>query len=371
LPPGCGHWRANERAARRLTVTALGAAVGIGLDRMLGEPPTVIHPVVGFGRLMKAAERRWYRDARLAGSLHAGAAVAGALALGRLLAGSGRATAAAIATTSTASATPATVATAIATAVCVGVSVGGRCLGDAAGEVAGALGGGDIEEARRLLPGLVGRDPTGLEKEDIARAVVESVAENTVDAVIAPAFWGALLGAPGALAYRAVNTLDAMVGHRNDRYRRFGWASARLDDLANWIPARLTAGLVAAVRPTAAVAIWRAARLQAPVHPSPNSGVAEAAFAAALGCHLGGVNRYGDRVERRPQLGWGPGARPGDISRAIRLSRDVSALMAALLLALPWAYRRLAPPRLAPPRFAPPRFAPPFRPPAGAGPTPP
>ncbi|MDQ2729534.1 MAG: cobalamin biosynthesis protein, partial [Actinomycetota bacterium] len=186
----------------------------------------------------------------------------------------------------------------------------------------------------------VGWDPTGLDEKELCRAVVESVAENTVDAVIAPALWGALAGASGALAYRAVNTLDARVGHHNDRYERFGWASARLDDGANLIPARVTAGLVILVRPHRAAAILSAVRYQAGAHPSPNAGVAEAAFAAALGVRLGGLNRYGDRVEIRPPLGSGPPAGTNDIDRAVRLSRHVSLAAAGGLALLGWSLGR-------------------------------
>jgi len=193
------------------------------------------------------------------------------------------------------------------------------------------LGRGQIEAARAALPGLVGRDPTGLDAGEIARAVVESVAENTVDAIVAPALWAALAGAPGALGYRAVNTLDAMVGHRSARYLRYGWASARLDDAANYLPARVTAALVVAVRPGAAAAVWRAVRIQAPAHPSPNSGVAEAAFAAALGLRLGGSNRYSDRTEVRAALGSGRAPTAADIPAAVRLSRDVSLALVGLL----------------------------------------
>ena len=151
--------------------------------------------------------------------------------------------------------------------------------------------------------------------------------------MVAPALWGGVGGAPGVVGFRAVNTLDAMVGHRSPRYERFGWASARLDDVAGWLPARATAALVVAVRPAAAGAVWRAVREQAPAHPSPNAGVAEAAFAAALGLRLGDVNRYGDRVELRPPLGDGRPPEPADIARAVALSRDVTlALVAALLL---------------------------------------
>jgi adenosylcobinamide-phosphate synthase len=188
----------------------------------------------------------------------------------------------------------------------------------------------------------VGREPAGLDEQEIARAVVESVAENTVDALVAPAFWAAVCGAPGALAYRAVNTLDAMVGHRSTRYHAYGWASARLDDVAGYLPARLTAALVAGVRPGRAAAVWRAVRGQAPAHPSPNAGVAEAAFAAALGLRLGGCNRYGDRVERRPWLGQGRPAARSDIQAAVRLSSDVSWLLTAILAAAGLAAAGLA-----------------------------
>ncbi len=177
----------------------------------------------------------------------------------------------------------------------------------------------------------MGRDPAGLDEKEVARATVESVAENTVDAVVSPAVWAVVGGARGALGYRAVNTLDAMVGRRCDRYRRYGWASARLDDVAAFLPARMTAGLVMAVRPHEAPAVWRAVRDGAWRHPSPNAGVAEAAFAGALGLRLGGPNRYGERVELRPALGSGRSPERGDIARAVRLSRDVTLALAAAL----------------------------------------
>ena len=209
------------------------------------------------------------------------------------------------------------------------LAVAGRALADAALAVHAALDADDLDDARRLLPALVGRDTLHLDEKQVARAVVESVAENTVDAVVAPALWGAGAGPAGALGYRAANTLDAMVGHRDDRYERYGWASARLDDAANLAPARLTAMLVASVRPRSAPAVWRAVRRDAPAHPSPNSGVAEAAYAAALGLRLGGKNRYGDRVELRPALGTGRPPEAADIKRAVLLLRHVSFALAA------------------------------------------
>jgi adenosylcobinamide-phosphate synthase len=229
------------------------------------------------------------------------------------------------------------------TAPAVYLAVAARSLRDTAEAVGTSLAAGDLAEARRRLPSLVGRDPSDLDEGEIARAVVESLAENTVDAVVAPCLWAVVAGARGALAYRAINTLDAMVGHRSTRYERFGWASARADDVANWIPARVTAALVVAVRPGRAGEVWRAVREDAPGHPSPNSGVAEAAWAGALGVRLGGTNRYGTRFEVRPALGAGPGPGAADIARASALSRDVTAALGALLVmsALPCARTRL------------------------------
>ena len=221
-----------------------------------------------------------------------------------------------------------------------GLAVAGRGLGESALTVGRALDRGDLAAARAALPTLVGRDPAGMDENEMARAVVESVAENTVDAVVAPAFWAAIGGAPGALGYRAVNTMDAMVGHRSTRYQAYGWASARLDDAAGYLPARLTAALVAGVRPGHAADIWRAVHDQAPGHPSPNAGIAEAAFAAALGLRLGGCNRYGERVEHRPWLGQGRPAARSDIQPAVRLSDDVNWLLTAVLAAAGLAARR-------------------------------
>ena len=282
---------------------AILVSAGILADRLFGEPPSNLHPVVAFGRVMRAAEHGMYRDSRVAGAGHAAVGIGLGVVAGGLVR---------------------------STVVSTWMSVAGRALATAALDVASALHADDLPRARALLPALVGRDPSDLDEKEVARAVVESVAENTVDAVVAPALWAFLLGAPGALGYRAVNTLDAMVGHRSARYRHYGWASARLDDVAGWVPARATAALVVAVRPHTARSVWTAVRTQAPAHPSPNAGVAEAAFAAALGLRLGGESRYGDRVELRPPLGTGRPAELGDIARAVALSRDVSAALCAL-----------------------------------------
>ena len=302
-----------------VTRRLLAVAAGLGLDRAFGEPPTGLHPVAWFGTAMTACEHRTYAPRRTNGALHAAVGLLAGMGAGRALPRTELSTAG---------------ATAIATA--------GQALGQAATAVGDALQRGDLQQARGLLPSLVGRDPSDLGEIELARAVVESVAENTVDAVIAPALWAVAGGAPGALGYRAINTMDAMVGHRSDRYARFGTPAARLDDFANWVPARVTALLVIAARPAAARAVVRAVRDDAPGHPSPNAGVAEAAFAAALGIQLGGTNRYGDRTEDRVVLGTGRGVERADIAAAVRLSRDCTMVLAALLLAAAAAARWVA-----------------------------
>ncbi|WP_433174698.1 cobalamin biosynthesis protein [Actinoallomurus sp. CA-150999] len=222
---------------------------------------------------------------------------------------------------------------AVVTAVSTWAVLGGTSLGREGVAMAVALEAGDVEAARRRLPHLCGRDPSALDAKELARATVESIAENTSDAAVAPLFWGSVFGVPGLLAYRAVNTLDAMVGHRSPRYLRFGWAAARLDDAANWAPAQLT-GLLTVVcaplvggSPRAAYAVLRR---DGAAHPSPNAGRCEAAFAGALGVRLGGVNVYGNRVEHRPELGDGRAAEPYDIRRAVRLSRAVTVASAVV-----------------------------------------
>ena len=200
--------------------------------------------------------------------------------------------------------------------------------------IADILGRPGRELVRKALPALCGRDPAGLGATELARAVIESVAENTSDAAVAPLVWGALAGPAGLAGYRAVNTLDSMVGYRSARYARFGWAAARLDDVVNWAPSRLTGLLAVAFAPAAAGrpgAAWRALRRDGSRHPSPNAGRCEAAFAGALGVRLGGRNTYGGVTEARPELGaGGRDPEPADIRRAIRLSRLLTAAATAL-----------------------------------------
>ncbi|MET8160982.1 cobalamin biosynthesis protein [Sphaerisporangium sp. NPDC005289] len=229
------------------------------------------------------------------------------------------------------------------TALATWAVLGGTTLGREGAYMARALEADDLAAARDRLPHLCGRDPSGLSADELARATVESIAENTSDAVVAPLVWGAVAGVPGLLAYRAINTLDAMVGHRSKRYERFGWAAARLDDVANYVPARITGALACVLAPLVGGSPRRAAavlRRDGGRHPSPNSGRCEAAFAGALGVRLGGRNVYAGRVEHRPVLGDGRDPRAGDIARSVRLARAVNLAAAGLAVATAWALDR-------------------------------
>jgi adenosylcobinamide-phosphate synthase len=214
-------------------------------------------------------------------------------------------------------------------ALCLWAALGGRSLTREAEAVGALVERDDLAGARVRIRSLVGRDPEQLDATGLSRAVIESVAENTVDAVIAPLVWLSVAGAPGVVAHRAVNTLDAMVGNRSERYARFGTPAARTDDVMNWPAARLAAALTVLLsgRPKATLRAWRE---DASLHPSPNAGQIEAAFAGALGLTLGGTLAYRGRVEHRPRLGSGRAPQPRDIARAVRLARRIS-LATALL----------------------------------------
>ncbi len=303
---------------------AAGLAAGVAADALFGDPRRG-HPVAAFGRAAAALEARDYADSPRRGAAHAAACVLAVAAPAALLHRRMRRW-------------PPLEVAAVASAVWA--VTGARSLHHEAERVSVSLARHDLAAARDVLPSLCGRDPAGLNGGEIARAVIESVAENTSDAVVAPLLWGAVAGIPGLVAYRAVNTLDAMVGYRSARYLRFGWASARLDDVANWLPARVTAALAAACAPlvgkTGPAGVLRITLRDGANHPSPNAGPCEAAFAAALGVRLGGTNVYGGVTETRPELGEGSTPEPADIRRAIVLSRavTVSATALAVLLTL-------------------------------------
>ncbi len=294
-------------AGERPVATSAGLLLGFVADQWFGDPRRG-HPVAGFGRGAARLERVSYADHRIAGALHVGLLVGAAVGLGVV-------------------AERLPYARTVLTAAATWAVLGGRSLTREAHLIAGQLDDGDLAAARRQVRNLVGRRTEELSADEIARATVESLAENTADAVVAPLFFGAVTGIPGLLGYRAVNTLDAMIGHRSERYLRFGWAAARLDDVANWIPARLAGTCAAVVAPVVGgspLAVLRIVRRDAGRHPSPNAGVVESAFAAALGVTLGGRNVYGGVVEDRGRLGDGPPAAVPDIARAARLSTAVS-----------------------------------------------
>jgi len=303
-----------------------GAPVATALiaDALFGEPPEAIHPVVIMGRAISAFEKRALalkgtHRTRLAGLFLAVTlpALSFALARGAL------------------SLLPPGLRSIFEVAL-LSTTLSMRGLARSALFVQSKLEDGDLASARLCVGEFVGRDTAYLSPNEVSRAAIESVAENASDGVVAPMFYGLFLGAPGALAYKAVNTLDSMVGHPHPPYEDLGRASARLDDLANFVPARLTTLLAAAlscfaggsgVAPTLAVA-----SRYGPLTKSPNAGWTEAAFAGALNLRLGGTNSYGGTLREGPVLGSGRAPRVADIRRAVRLMRLVCISCASLAL---------------------------------------
>ncbi len=298
---------------------ATGLALGVLADAVLADPRR-FHPVAGYGRFAAGTERLLWRDSRGAGvaytALCVGVPVATAVLARRRV--------------------PETLLTAVAT----WTVLGGTSLGREANLMARHLKDGDLPGARARLSHLCARDPAGLGEKELTRATVESVAENTGDAVVAPLLWGAVAGVPGLVGYRAVNTLDAMVGYRSTRYAKFGWASARLDDVANFLPARVTGALTVPAAGVVGGSARRSARALGADrrnHPSPNAGWCEAAAAGALDVRLGGTNSYAGANQTRGTL-HAAGREPevADIDRAVRLSWAVGLGAAALAVALSW-----------------------------------
>ncbi|GGS12632.1 MULTISPECIES: cobalamin biosynthesis protein [Actinokineospora] len=296
---------------------AIGLLLGAAADAALGDPRRG-HPVAAFGRVAGLVEKAVHRDHPAAGVAYTAALAGTVIGLGVAVERAGR---------------KRPVLRMLSTALATWVVLGGRSLA-AEGTVIGRhLDAGELERARERIPALCGRDPERLDGPAMARAAVESVAENTSDAIVAPLLWGAVAGVPGLLGYRAINTMDAMVGHRSPRYRRFGWASARLDDAANFVPARVAAGLTVAGAPVVGGnrrSAWVAWQRDAAAHPSPNAGRVEAAFAGALEVRLGGRTVYPYGVEDRPVLGDGRMPDAGHVTRAVELSRVVGWLAAGL-----------------------------------------
>ena len=315
---------------------AAGLLLGAALDAVLADPRRG-HPVAAFGAAASRAEAALWADSRGRGMTMVAVCLAPVAATGL----AGQLASAHRANGRLARVRPS--ASVAVTALATWAVLGGTSLAREAQAIGRLLDDGDLAAARRRLPALCGRDPDRLDAAGLARATVESVAENTSDAVVAPLLWGAVLGVPGLLGYRAVNTLDAMIGHHSPRYERFGWAAARLDDAANLIPARITGLLAAGLAPAVGGSPPHALRILSPdggKHPSPNAGRCEAAFAGSLAVQLGGQNVYHGQTEQRGLLGDGGPPDAADIARAVRLSRLVSVAAAALAAVIAQILRR-------------------------------
>jgi adenosylcobinamide-phosphate synthase len=298
---------------------AVGLVLGYAADLVLGDPRRG-HPVAGFGQLASALERAVWADHRGRGAAYTGVLVGGIASAGWVAQRATRGR---------------PIAEAATVAVATWAVLGGRSLAKEGSLMAQLLENGDLPGARDRLGHLCARDATGLPAGELARASVESLAENASDAVVAPLLWGAVAGVPGLLAYRAVNTLDAMVGYRCERYLRFGWASARLDDLLNLVPARVAVALTVVAAPVVGgrcADAWRIWRMDGSRHPSPNAGQVEAAAAGALGVSVGGANIYDGASEDRGTLGDGRAVVVADLPRSVRLSQAVG--FGALLVAV-------------------------------------
>ncbi len=293
-------------------------ALALILDAVLGEPERVWrrvpHPAVLMGRAVAAAELRFNQgDAQRAGVLVIAGLVAAALGIGAVLA-----------------ALPGGDWIAL---ILAAVLLAQRSLADHVRAVADALRAG-LDDGRRAVGRIVGRDTESLDQSAVARAAIESAAENLSDGVIAPAFWFLILGLPGLIAYKLVNTADSMIGHRTPRYRAFGRAAAKLDDVLNWAPARLTALIILAAQ-------WRLGALgavarQAPRHRSPNAGWPEAAMAHVLGVALSGPRSYAGGVREFPWLNrrGRHALEAGDIDRAVTVLWRGWSLLLVLVVAL-------------------------------------
>ncbi|AIQ72843.1 MULTISPECIES: adenosylcobinamide-phosphate synthase CbiB [Paenibacillus] len=304
------------------------------IDRIVGDPRNLPHPVIGMGKAITALEwairRLWSRpqSLRRAGVLLPLCVAGGAWALTAIL------------LWLLSYISPWLVW--IAEVWLISTTIASKGLKDAGMAVYVELQKGDLPAARKALGMIVGRDTTSLDAPEIVRGTVETVAENIVDAIISPLFYALIGGAPLAMAYRAVNTLDSMVGYKNDKYRDLGWASARLDDVANFIPARITALLLALCAGMLRLD-WRSClqmvKRDAHLHPSPNSGYPESAVAGALGIRLGGENVYHGVASFRAYMGDPVRTmEPNDIIQTSRMMMLCSSIFVGLCAVAAWIW---------------------------------
>jgi adenosylcobinamide-phosphate synthase len=297
-----------------LPLSAALATAAVALDQWLGEPRAA-HPLVGFGRLAQWLEARLNtgRRGRRLGVAAWCAAVVPPVAIAAWLV--------------------AVLPFALACLVHVALlwfALGARSLREHIEPIARALIAHDLPRARQLTARIVSRETGHADAGALSRAAVESALENGNDAIFGALFWFAIAGGPGALAFRLANTLDAMWGYRSPRYLRFGWAAARLDDMLNWVPARLTAMSYALLGDT--FAAWRCWRNQAGSWDSPNAGPVMAAGAGSLKVLIGGPAMYHGTIEQRPILGEGLSAAPAHVGAALRLVERTLALWLAVLV---------------------------------------
>jgi adenosylcobinamide-phosphate synthase len=302
--------------------------VAMALDAVLGWPGALFarvgHPVTWMGGLIDALDARWNRSSHPPAMRHL-AGIAAALVVIALAAGTGWLVQWAM---------PSGWSGILLIGLLAWPLVALRSLYNHVTAVHDPLAAGNIEAARQAVSMIVGRDPDRLEQAGIARAAIESLAENTSDGVVAPLFWGALLGLPGIVGYKAINTLDSMIGHRNERHEAFGWAAARIDDIANFIPARLTGFIFAFAgdlenMSRAISCMLRDGRR----HRSPNAGWPEAAMAGSLGVRLCGPRVYDGKLANEPWLnGIGRDPESGDISRALEIYIRAMLIVAAVLI---------------------------------------
>ncbi len=317
--------------SRRFQIgSAAGLASGVVIDQICKDVPNRFHPVAWFGTWSNFVEPFTWRDSHSAGAIHVLATLTPVVAIGSLLSRLRH-------------------LSWLTYSLSTWAVIGAASLSREGIVMASFLESGDLDAARGRLSYLCGRDPDRLDEPELCRATIESLAENTADAAVASLFWGAVAGLPGMLIHRAVNTLDAMIGHKNDRYRRFGTAAARLDDVLDYIPARITGALTCLLAPLVGGNVgqaWAIMNRDGAKHPSPNGGWCESAFAGALKVRLGGCNQYyGNRSEFRPYLGDGQRPKPEQIRKASTLVKAVTGVATigafAVLAGREWLLRRI------------------------------